>query len=1163
MSNDGADHEAEERPPGPRRLGHGPSERLAEAVSAHGRGRLDLAEPIYRDILRQAPDHPDALHLLGLVAHQRGDQAEAIGLIERARRVDPGKGAYANSLGLVFLAQGRLTEAEASFARATTLDPALAEAHNNLGNVRMRSGDVPAAVAAYERAIGIRPAYAEAHANLGATLRRAGQLVAARQAVERALQIRPDYVGALCTLGLIRHEQGEYDAALAAYDRALALDPNHATTRANRATLLLLLGRMEEGWREYEWRWRVPGFTTQPRDFAKPAWDGSDLAGRTILIHAEQGLGSAIQFVRYVPLVAARGGRVILECQPPLARLFASLRPAPEVIVQKGEPLPDFAVHAPLMSLPRLLGTTLESIPNTVPYLAAEADLCALWRERLEHVKRPRVGLVWAGNPNHANDRNRSLPARLLAPLLACTGVAFIDLQVGSAGGEAAELPESALVSPGRIGDFADTAAIVAELDLVISVDTAVAHLAGALAKPVWLLLPFVGEWRWLRDRTDTPWYPTMRLFRQQSPGDWPGVVDAVGEACRGPAGAIVVRPAPPSARSGRSPRILAVELLTEGLDHHRHGRLAQAARAYKRILKLDSGYAHALHLLGLVRHQQGHQGEARELIQHAIAVDASNAAYHNSLGLVLLAEGDADGAAASFRAALARDPVMAEAFNNLGNAEQKAGRLAEAVASYDRALALAPDNAEALCNKGRALHGLDALAAAADAYRAALKLRPDYAKARRFLGDALAEGGATTEAEASFRKALALAPEDGETLAALAALQERAGRLEEALATAERALAADGGHVRATVAAARCERRLGRAEAGLARLRAIDAASLDADGRAHVAFELGASLDRLGAYDEAYRAYCEANAFAADTPQAKAVDRTTMPRLIARLRGCFTPDWVASWTPAVVAEEEDPVFLIGFPRSGTTLLDQILDAHPGLATMEEKPALDAVRHAVAAMPGGYPEALATLETADIRRLRRLYFSEAERYVSVPDGVRLVDKMPLNTVDVGLIARLFPKAKLLLALRHPCDVVLSGFMQAFKPNPAMVQFETLASSAAFYASVMDLWRQYESVLPLSVHCIRYEDLIGDFEGETRRMLAFLGLPWDEAVRAYAERAKTKAIATPSYHQVVQPIYARSVGRWRNYRGAFAEVLPILAPSLAAFGYETGDNGEGG
>lgn len=507
---------------------------VVEAVALHRRGRLDLAEAIYRDILRKAPNQPDALHLLGLVAHQRGRQDRAIQLIQRAVRIDPANAAYANSLGLALFANGKPAEAAAAFGQAIDLDPGLAEAHNNLGNARLRAGDLPGAAAAYQRAIALRPEYAEAHANLAAALRRAGELAAARAAAEQALAVRPRYVGALCTLGLIRHEQGEYEAALAAYDRALALDPKHATTRANRATLLLLLGRMEEGWREYEWRWRTEGFTTAPRDFGRRAWDGSDLAGRTLLVHAEQGLGSAIQFVRYLPLLAARGARVMLECQPPLARLFASLiGGSPAAIVRKGEALPDFAVHAPLMSLPRLLGTTLDSIPNAVPYLAADEELRRLWRQRLAGVGRPRVGLVWAGNPNHGNDRNRSMPAGALAPLLACPDIAFIDLQVGAGAAERADLPEGAVVAPGSIADFADTAAIVAELDLVISVDTAVAHLGGALAKPVWLLLPFVGEWRWLLDRTDTPWYPTMRLFRQPSPGDWPAVVDAVAAALR------------------------------------------------------------------------------------------------------------------------------------------------------------------------------------------------------------------------------------------------------------------------------------------------------------------------------------------------------------------------------------------------------------------------------------------------------------------------------------------------------------------------------------------------------------------------------------------------------------------------------------------------------
>ncbi|MBL8659912.1 MAG: tetratricopeptide repeat protein, partial [Rhodospirillales bacterium] len=430
--------------------------------------------------------------------------------------------------------------------------------------------------------------------------------------------------------------------------------------------------------------------------------------------------------------------------------------------------------------------------------------------------------------------------------------------------------------------------------------------------------------------------------------------------------------------------------LLAEAVRHHRRGRLDQAGSLYQRILKAEPRHADALHLLGLVRHQEGDQMAAGDLIAAAIANNRANAAYHNSLGLVHLAKGDAAAAIAAFGEALARDPLLVEAFNNLGNAQQKAGRAEDAVRSYDHALALRPDYAEALCNKGRALHGLDALAPAAESLRAALRLRPDYAKAQRVLGDVLAESGRTDDARASFRRALALEPEDGETLAALAALEERAGQLEPALATAERALVANARDIRAAVVAARCERRLGRVDEALARLRGLSLAGVDAEGRAHVAFEQGASLDRVGAYDAAYAAYAEANALAEQSPQAQAVDHEAMPRLVATLRRTFTAEWLATWTPSLTNDGPAPVFLIGFPRSGTTLLDQILDAHPGLQTLEEKPAIDVVRHAVAAMPGGYPAALAGLDGDDVLRLRRAYFDEVARYLEPAPAATLV-----------------------------------------------------------------------------------------------------------------------------------------------------------------------------
>jgi tetratricopeptide (TPR) repeat protein len=596
-------------------------------------------------------------------------------------------------------------------------------------------------------------------------------------------------------------------------------------------------------------------------------------------------------------------------------------------------------------------------------------------------------------------------------------------------------------------------------------------------------------------------------------------------------------------------------KVLLDAVRLHQQGRLNKAAVLYDRILRADPRHPDALHLSGLVAHQRGDHHRAHELIAAAIGVKDAQPAFHNSLGTVLLTLDRADEAAACFRRALEIDPGYAEAHNNLGNALQRAGRLEDAVASYRRALQSRPGYAEAYYNQGRALHALDELPAAADCYRRAVDVKPDYGKALKSLGDVLGELGRTEEAAAQYLRALDVAPGDPENHAALAALWERSSALAEALAKAEEALRLDPGNVRAVVIAARCERRLGRPEDGVARLQAFDSERLEDEARAYLLFEMAAILDRLGDYQRAFEMYADANRLNARGLQSRRVDREAYPRLIERLRSRFTPDWVSTWTPLVADETSSPVFLIGFPRSGTTLLDQILDAHPVLHTMEEKPAIDIVKKAVEKLTGGYPDGLASVTAEDTEKLRRVYLAEVARFMGgMPQGI-LVDKMPLNTIEVGLIYRLFPRAKILLALRHPCDVVLSGFMQAFKPNAAMVHFGDLADTARFYASVMGLWRRYAEVLPLEVLTTRYEDLVTDFEAETRKILAFLGLPWDDSVLTYAERAKSRAIATPSYHQVVQPIYARSVGRWRNYRNQMADVLHLLRPFVDAFGYQ--------
>ncbi len=594
--------------------------------------------------------------------------------------------------------------------------------------------------------------------------------------------------------------------------------------------------------------------------------------------------------------------------------------------------------------------------------------------------------------------------------------------------------------------------------------------------------------------------------------------------------------------------------LLTEAVSHHQAGRLAEAAVLYERVLAQAPRQPDALHLLGVVAHQRGDHARAEALIRRAIAINAADATYHNNLGTVLLARGQPDRAIEALRRAVALKPAYAEAHNNLGNAYQNQGELERAMASYRQALVIRPDYAEAHGNLGRALHTAGDLDAAVASYRRGLGYQPGYTNARKNLGDALAELGRSDTAEAQYREALKRDPANADVHAALAALWERASRLQDALGAAEAALTSNPTHVRGTVMAARCERRLGRAEAALARLRAIADAPLDDASRAFVAFEMATIQDRLGDYRAAFRWFEEGNRMIAQSPQARGVDSEAFPRAIKRVAERFSREWVATWTPPCHYEDVSPVFLIGFPRSGTTLLDQVLNAHPALATLEERPAVDAVKRALEARAEGYPEVLASLDADDIEALRGVYFAEvAKHFPEAPAGI-LVDKMPLNTIDVGLIWRLFPEARIIFALRHPCDVVLSGFMQAFRPNAAMVCFSTLGSTAALYAQVMALWQRYAEILPLSVVATRYEDLVADFAGETRRILDFLGLPWDDAVLSYRERAKVRAIATPSYHQVVQPIYARSVGRWRHYEAEMAPVLPLLQPFVEAFGY---------
>lgn len=537
---------------------------FTRAVAHHQKGEVAEARALYQQVLAREPAHADGLHYLGMLRFQAGDLSVALPLVEKSIALKPREGAFRTNLGVLLAAMGRVSEAIAAYRYAIALAPGTPDPLYNLGRAYEQVGQLDLAITAYRQAVGLAPRFATAWGNLGATLRARGRWQEAVAACREALRVQPDLLGGRANLANALSDCGEFDEAIGLYHEALTVAPEHAETwsslglalcsagklgdalaacqraaalRPNRplvhwnlAHVLLLMGQYVEGWAEYEWRWQVREFPSPRRNFPAPQWRGEPLAGRTILLHAEQGFGDTIQFVRYASLVAQRGGRVVLECPEKLARLLESATGIGRVVAS-GTDLPSFDVHVPLLSLPHVFGTTLATIPAATPYLQAPADASARWTARLAETKAMRVGLAWAGNPDQKYAALKSVPLEALARLTAREDARFFSLQVGAAA-ELARLPAGRIIDLApELTDFAETAAAIGQLDLVISADTVVAHLAGALGKPAWVMLQDVPDWRWLMGRDDSPWYPGMRLFRQTRAGDWAGVVSQVEAA--------------------------------------------------------------------------------------------------------------------------------------------------------------------------------------------------------------------------------------------------------------------------------------------------------------------------------------------------------------------------------------------------------------------------------------------------------------------------------------------------------------------------------------------------------------------------------------------------------------------------------------------------------
>jgi tetratricopeptide (TPR) repeat protein len=492
-------------------------------------GRHDDALASFEDALAIKPDITEALYNRGIVLANLDRYAEALEDYDQALAIKPDHIGALNNRGVALSALDRDEEAIASFDKALAVKPDFAQSLLNRGLALASLGRHGQSIVSYDQALAIDPCDAEALFNRGTALAHLDRPADAIISFEKAIAVKPNYADAISNRGVAFGNLNRQREAIASFRQAIAIAPGHPQANLNESLAWLRLGDFHQGWAKYEARWAAE-LAAQRRTFAQPLWLGGDsLRGKTILLHAEQGLGDTIQFVRYAPLVAQSGAQIVLEVQPPLEKLLSRTEGISQIL-GKGKPLPDFDVHCPLLSLPLAFRTDLDTIPAEIPYVVAPEAHVARWRDRLAQAGSPRVGIAWAGSATNKNDRNRSIALERFADIFAISGVHFVSLQKGLRRHEREILDLHAHITHvgDELEDFTDTAAVISLLDLVVAVDTSVAHLVGAMAKPVWILVPFAPDFRWMLDCENSPWYPTARLLRQPSIGDWDSVLGRV-----------------------------------------------------------------------------------------------------------------------------------------------------------------------------------------------------------------------------------------------------------------------------------------------------------------------------------------------------------------------------------------------------------------------------------------------------------------------------------------------------------------------------------------------------------------------------------------------------------------------------------------------------------
>ncbi|TAI61189.1 tetratricopeptide repeat protein [Bradyrhizobium sp. Leo170] len=706
-------------------------------------GQFDSAEVLFETVASEPTARPRVQLIRGVIALQRGEDERALDLLEESIQ----------------------------------LNPVDSEAHANLGLLLLKVRQHPQALAAYAAALTLQPNNIAALFGLARALTTLDLMDFAHDAFRDTLACAPDYADPAVDFAVLLNDMGRRDEAVVLLQDALARHPEHAKLHVMLFICLFVRGDWRAAWPHNEWRLKEPEVSKHLLPTDRPCWQGEDLAGKTILLQSEQGFGDTIQFVRYAPMIKARGGRVILRVQGPLLPLMRTVDGIDDVFDTEEEAAA-FDVHVPLMSLPLIFGTQSDAVPATVPYITPDPDLVARWRERLNDSLGAHsglsVGLVWQGNPAHPYDWRRSLRLDRLRPLFDCPGTRFVSLQVGPGQNQLTEF-DIGIVNAGAQIDatsFADAAAIIANLDLVISIDSAIAHLAGAMGKPVWILLAKGSDWRWLRDRDDTPWYPQARLFRQAEAGDWGDVVERVRAEMWSTAGAAVPLSQERIALPRASDAVLCDALFVEGCRQQKVGNLGRAKKLFEHVLSLDPEHGNTLCNLGALELGSGDGELALRRLQVAVRLAPDLALARTLLADALMAAQKTEQSLAQYRKAIELAPTNADAhaayasaLRKLGDGEQAdmhadtARRLIHE--HYSKALELAPNDDALHAAYALALCELGDIDNAMMHFLAATKINQQQsAEFYEALGRACAARGNSQGAEISLKHALALDPQ-------------------------------------------------------------------------------------------------------------------------------------------------------------------------------------------------------------------------------------------------------------------------------------------------------------------------------------------------------------------------------------------------------------------